>query len=170
MIGLVHTIQHFDIQSGGHTHKKGYQWILLSLKVYLWLAHYVLKHPLIREDLNVITTSVPGGWWHIYYIRWFITVQLYAVMGSEAPLSRGQQLQPKQEHEVRRGHQNLAPNEASYGWPYPQAMLGAERNPYSTLSGIKSGSSSVKIKQGWVQMYSVSPTTPTEGGINRIYA
>ena len=31
-----------------------------------------LKRPLIREDLNVIPTSVPGGWWHIYYIRWYI--------------------------------------------------------------------------------------------------
>ena len=33
----------------------------------------------MREDLNMIQTSVPVGWWHIYYIRWFITVQLYAV-------------------------------------------------------------------------------------------
>ena len=57
-----------------------------------------LKRPLIREDLNVIPTSVPGGWWHIYYIRWFITIQLYAVMGSEAPLSRGLQLKPTQLH------------------------------------------------------------------------
>ena len=29
---------------------------------------------------------------------------------------------------------------------YPQSRLGAERNPYSTSSGIKSGSSSVKVK------------------------
>ena len=34
-------------------------------------------------------------------------------MGSEAPLSRGQQLQPKQEREARRSHQSLA----SYGAP-----------------------------------------------------
>ena len=34
-------------------------------------------------------------------------------MGSEAPLSRGQQLQPKQEREARISHQNLAP----YGAP-----------------------------------------------------
>ena len=48
-----------------------------------------LKRPLIKENLNVIQISVPGGWLNIYYIRWYITVQLYAVMGSEAPLSRG---------------------------------------------------------------------------------
>ena len=37
---------------------------------------YLLKRPFMREDLNMVQTSVPGGWWHIYYIRWFITVQL----------------------------------------------------------------------------------------------
>ena len=42
--------------------------------------------------------------------------------------------------------------------------------PYSSSSGRSSGSSSVNIKQGWVQTYSASSTTPTEGGINRIYA
>ena len=52
---------------------------------------------------------------HIYYIKWYIIVQLYAVMVSEAPLSRGQQLQPKQECEARRGHQSLAPYGVSYG-------------------------------------------------------
>ena len=40
-------------------------------------------------------------------------MQLYAVMGSEAPLSQGQQLQPKQECEARRSHLSLAP----YGAP-----------------------------------------------------
>ena len=35
---------------------------------------------------------------------------------------------------------------SSCEWPYPQARLGAERNPYSTSSETKSGSSSVKIK------------------------
>ena len=53
-----------------------------------------VKRPLMREDLNVIQTSVPGGWWHIYYIRWFINVQLYAVVSREAPLSRGLQPTP----------------------------------------------------------------------------
>ena len=87
-------------------------------------------------------------------------------MGSEAPLSRGQQLQPKQEREARRSHQSLAP----YGAPAPQARLGAERNPYSTSSGIKSGSFSVKIKQG-VSTNVLSKSNCTHGGgINRIHA
>ena len=38
-------------------------------------------------------------------------------MGSEAPLSRGQQLQPKQEHEARGNHQSLAPYGAPAGDP-----------------------------------------------------
>ena len=38
-------------------------------------------------------------------------------MGNEAPLSRGQELKPKQEHEPYRGHQSLAPYEASCGDP-----------------------------------------------------
>ena len=42
-------------------------------------------------------------------------VQLYAVMGNEAPLLQGQELKPKQEREPRRGHQSLAPYETSCG-------------------------------------------------------
>ena len=38
-------------------------------------------------------------------------------MGSEAPLSRGQQLQPKQEREAQRSHQSLAPYGAPAGDP-----------------------------------------------------
>ena len=38
-------------------------------------------------------------------------------MGSEAPLSRGQQLQPKQECEAQRSHQSLAPYGAPAGDP-----------------------------------------------------
>ena len=38
-------------------------------------------------------------------------------MGSEAQLSRGQQLQPKQECEARRSHQSLAPYGAPAGDP-----------------------------------------------------
>jgi hypothetical protein len=34
---------------------------------------------------------------------------------------------------------------------------------YSTSSGTKFGSSSVKTRQEWVHIYSTSPTTPTEG-------
>ena len=41
--------------------------------------------------------------------------------------------------------------------------VGCRTDSYSTSSGTKSGSSSVKIKNGWVQTYSASPTTPTEG-------
>ena len=56
------------------------------------------------------------------------------------------------------------------GDPYPQARLGAERNPYSTSSGIKSGFSSVKIKQG-VSTNILSKSNRTHGGgINRIHA
>ena len=38
-------------------------------------------------------------------------------MGSEAPLSRGQQLQPKQEREARKSHQSLALYGAPAGDP-----------------------------------------------------
>ena len=38
-------------------------------------------------------------------------------MGSEVSLSRGQQLQPKQEREARRSHQSLAPYGAPAGDP-----------------------------------------------------
>ena len=59
---------------------------------------------------------------------------------------------------------------SSCGWPYPQARLGAEWNPYSTSSGTKSGSSSVKIKKG-VSTNILSKSNRTHGGgIDRIHA
>ena len=70
----------------------------LPLPVACILTRYTIKPSLVREDLNVIQTSISGGWWHIYYIRWFITVQLYAVMGREATLSRGLQPTPTQRY------------------------------------------------------------------------
>ena len=60
--------------------------------------------------------------------------------------------------------------QSSCGWPYPQARLGAERNLYSMSSETKSGSSSVKIKQG-VSTNVLSKSNRTHrGGINKIYA
>ena len=54
------------------------------------------------------------------------------------------------------------------GDPNPQARLGAGRYPYSTSSGTKSGSSSVKIKNG-VSTNVLSKSNHTHGGgINRI--
>ena len=47
--------------------------------------------------------------------------------------------------------------------PNPQAGLGAGRYPYSTSSGTKSGSSSVKIKNG-VSTYVLSKSNHTHGG------
>ena len=47
----------------------------------------ILKRPLKREDLNVIQHQSQESNNTFFYIRWYITVQLYAVMGSEAPLS-----------------------------------------------------------------------------------
>ena len=49
------------------------------------------------------------------------------------------------------------------GDPNPQARLGAGRYPYSTSSGTKSGSSSVKIKNG-VSTYVLSKSNHTHGG------
>ena len=54
------------------------------------------------------------------------------------------------------------------GDPNPQARLGAGRYPYSTSSGTKSGSSSIKIKNG-VSTNVLSKSNHTHGGgINRI--
>ena len=54
------------------------------------------------------------------------------------------------------------------GDPNPQARLGAGRYPYSTSSGTKSRSSSVKIKNG-VSTNVLSKSNHTHGGgINRI--
>ena len=52
---------------------------------------------------------------------------------------------------------------SSCGWPYPQARLGAERNPYSTYSGTKSGSFSVKIRKR-VSINVLSKSNHTHGG------
>ena len=49
------------------------------------------------------------------------------------------------------------------GDPNPQARLGAGRYPYSTSSGTKSGSSSVKIKNG-VSTNVLSKSNYTHGG------
>jgi hypothetical protein len=49
--------------------------------------HPRLKRPPIREDLKVLLYQSQEADNTFYYIRWYITVQLYAVMGSEAPLS-----------------------------------------------------------------------------------
>ena len=50
-------------------------------------------------------------------------------MGSEAPLSRGQQLQPKQEREAQRSHQSLAPYGASAGDPIHRQGWVQNRTP-----------------------------------------
>ena len=49
------------------------------------------------------------------------------------------------------------------GDPNPQARLGAGRYPYSASSGTKSGSSSVKIKNG-VSTNVLSKSNHTHGG------
>ena len=49
------------------------------------------------------------------------------------------------------------------GDPNPQARLGAGRYPYSTSSGTKSGSSSVKIKNG-VSTNILNKSNHTHGG------
>ena len=49
------------------------------------------------------------------------------------------------------------------GDPNPQARLGAGRYPYSASSGTKSGSSSVKIKDG-VSTNVLSKSNHTHGG------
>jgi hypothetical protein len=54
------------------------------------------------------------------------------------------------------------------GDPYPQARLGAGRNLYSTSSGTKSGSSSVKIKNGVSTNVLNKSNLTYGGGINRI--
>ena len=48
-----------------------------------------VKCPLIREDLKVIQYQSQEVDNTFFYIRWYITVQLYVEVGSEAPLSRG---------------------------------------------------------------------------------
>ena len=54
------------------------------------------------------------------------------------------------------------------GDPNPQARLGAGRYPYSASSGTKSGSSSVKIKNG-VSTNALNKSNHTHGGdLNRI--
>ena len=54
------------------------------------------------------------------------------------------------------------------GDPNPQARLGAGRYPYSASSGMKFGSSSIKIKNV-VSTNVLSKSNHThEGGINRI--
>ena len=49
------------------------------------------------------------------------------------------------------------------GDPNPQARLGAGRYPYSASSGMKSGTSSVKIKDG-VSTNVLSKSNHTHGG------
>ena len=51
----------------------------------------------------------------------------------------------------------------SYGWPYPQARLGARRYPTRRLRERSLDLPLKKLRVGWVRMYSASPTTPTEG-------
>ena len=71
-------------------------------------------------------------------------------MSREAPLSRG--LQSTHTHydiKYKKGVIRVLRHAVSpVGDPNPQAMLGAGRYPYSMSSGTKSGSSSVKIKNG----------------------
>jgi hypothetical protein len=43
------------------------------------------------------------------------------------------------------------------------SKVGCRTATYSTSSGMKFGSSSVKTRQEWVHTYSTSPTTPPEG-------
>jgi hypothetical protein len=52
----------------------------------------------------------------------------------------------------------------SFLWrPWTIGKVGCRTVTYSTSSGMKFGSSSVKTKQEWVHTYSTSTTTPTEG-------
>jgi hypothetical protein len=47
--------------------------------------------------------------------------------------------------------------------PWTTGKVGCRTATYSTSSGTKFGSSSVKTRQEWVHTYSTSPTTPAEG-------
>ena len=58
--------------------------------------------------------------------------------------------------------------ETPAGDPSPQARLGAGRDLYSTSSGTKSGSSSVKIKNG-VSTNVLSKSNHTHGGVKAEY-
>jgi hypothetical protein len=52
----------------------------------------------------------------------------------------------------------------SFLWrPWTTGKVGCRTATYSTSSGTKFGSSSVKTRQEWVYTYSTSPTTPAEG-------
>jgi hypothetical protein len=52
----------------------------------------------------------------------------------------------------------------SFLWrPRTTSKVGCRTATYSTSSGTKFGSSSVKTKKEWVHTYSTSPTTLTEG-------
>ena len=91
-------------------------------------------------------------------------------MSREAPLSRGLQSTHtrndiKYKKKVIRVLRHAV---ASAGEPNPQARLGAGWYPYSTSSSIKSGSSSVTIRNG-VSTNVLSKSNHTHGvGISRV--
>ena len=66
-----------------------------------------------------------------YYIRWFITVQLYAVVSKEAPLSRGlQSTHTRNDIKYKKKVLRVLRHAVTpAGDPNPQARLGVGRYP-----------------------------------------
>jgi hypothetical protein len=85
-------------------------------------------------------------------------------MGSEAPLSRGLQLKPILLHWLRKeGHQSLAPCETP-AVALATGKTGCRTKPYSTSSGMSSGSSAIRSKNG-VSTNVLSKSNHTHGEV-----
>ena len=66
----------------------------------------------------------------VHYIKWFITVQLYAVVSREAPLSRGLQSTHATILNIKKKIIRVLRHAVTpAGDPNPQARLGAGRYP-----------------------------------------